>query len=327
MIAPPPDFAADIPLELAQRAHYGTSFSPEARGASERSGYAATLAGDYAAFAKDAATDEKRATLDEEFARYRAGYRSRYLAYLGSRARCMSTMITGGSNFPVERQRKRNAHADTKAADLIEFRKRALAAIHKALHPELRPIMAGDGDATTRLAAKIATAERIQAKMKTANAAIRKHARAGEAAQIAALIALGHPEGRARDLLTPDFCGRVGFAAYAITNNGADIRRMRARLEEISRNQATEATESAGEHARLEDCPADNRVRLFFPGKPSADVRARLKSAGFRWAPTLDCWQAYRNHRSILVARREAGATVDESPVALTQPQGVPSND
>jgi hypothetical protein len=37
--------------------------------------------------------------------------------------------------------------------------------------------------------------------------------------------------------------------------------------------------------------PIDNRVRLFFPGKPSADVRSRLKSRGFRWAPSVGAWQ------------------------------------
>jgi len=303
-------FENDIPFELAQRAHAGTSFVPEDRAASERAGYASTLASDYASLAEHATTDEKRATLEEEFARYRQGYRKRYLAYLGSRARCMSTMITGGSNFPVERMRKRNDHASRKTDELIEFRKAALAAILKTLHPEWRPIMAGDGDAQTRLAEKIAKAEQLQAVMKAANVAIRKHARAGEAAQIAALMALGHSEGRARDLLKRDFCGRIGFAAFELTNNQANIRRLRGRLTVVARDQATEATEIEGQLARLEDCPADNRVRLYFPGKPAADVRARLGAAGFRWTRSMVCWQAYRNDRALAFARREAGIQV-----------------
>ena len=169
--------------------------------------------------------------------------------------------------------------------------------------------MAGDDDATQRLADKIGTAEALQATMKAANAAIRKHARAGEAAQIQALVALGFNEGRARDLLQPDFAGNIGFAPFELTNNNANIRRMKARLGEVSRNQATTSMEVAGENARLEDAPADNRVRLYYPGKPADDVRTRLKSSGFRWTPSLGCWQAYRNHNTLITARREAGVS------------------
>jgi hypothetical protein len=298
---------SDIPLDLAQRAHAGTSFVPENRGASERSGYAATLIGDYSSLEKYATTDEKRATLDEEFTRYREGYRSRYLAHLTARSRCMSTMITGGSNFPTRRNAKRNDVADKRTTELVEYRERALTAIRKALQPELRPVMAGDSDATTRLLEKITKAEDIQARMRACNAAIRKHAKAGPDAQIAVLVGLGLTETRARDLLQPDFAGRIGFADYELTNNNANIRRMKVRLTQIARDQATETTEITGESARLEDSPADNRVRLYFPGKPDVEVRDRLKSAGFRWTPSLGCWQAYRNHNSLAVARREAG--------------------
>jgi hypothetical protein len=150
------DFASDIPLELARAAHRGTSFVPDERGSQERASYASTLASDYANLERYADNDDKRATLASEFERYREGYGRRYRDMLAAKSRTMSTMITGGSNFPTARNRKRGAVADKRTSELVEFRERALAAIRKKLRPELAPIMAGDDDATARLRAKSA---------------------------------------------------------------------------------------------------------------------------------------------------------------------------
>src|ERR1051325_4884509 len=96
-------FAQDIPADIARAAHNGTSFTPGERAEQERRGYAATLASDLAALEKLADTDEKQLQLEHEFARYRDGYRERSLARLRALSRCLSTMITGRSKFPVAR--------------------------------------------------------------------------------------------------------------------------------------------------------------------------------------------------------------------------------
>jgi hypothetical protein len=279
---------------------------PDERGRQEREGYAQQLAEDWQKLSKHA-TDENLAALEGAFVHYRLGYRQKYLAYLTARARCMSTMITGASNFPTARNAKRNNAADKRLAELTEYRVRALSSILKALHPELEPIRLGDADAAERLREKIAHAEAHQERMKAANTVIRQAAKDGAEAQVAALIALGLPLAIARELLKPDFCGRIGFADYQLKNNGSEIRRLKARLAEVERVKSEPASELEGERARLEDCPADNRVRLFFGGKPDAEVRTRLKRSGFRWAPSLGCWQAYRNYNAIEVAKKEAG--------------------
>lgn len=301
-------FENDIPVTLARAAHEGTSFVPERRADAERSDYAATLKADYESLGKLADTDEKRATLEGEFARYREGYAKRTRAYLHSRSRLVSWMIAGPSNFPVARMEKRGNVTHKRLTELLDYRERALKAIRRTLTPELRPIMAGDADAVARLEEKIRDAERSQEAMKRANAIVRmkpKNVQTGE--KLADLMALGLSHRRATELFEPDFCGRIGFPDYALQNNNANIRRMKERLEQISRAQATPETKIEGANATLEDCPPENRVRLFFPGKPAADVRDRLKSSGFRWAPSLGCWQAYRNYRSLETAKAVAG--------------------
>jgi hypothetical protein len=302
------DFSADIPLNVATRAYEGTSHSPERRGAAEVSGYAQTLTSDLAEFTALALKHGSGDQLAELFPRYREAYRRSTLAHLSAKSRCISTLITGGSNFPVRRAEKANTTEHRRLEEVLNCRKLWRKRIFKAIVPNTDgPIMSGDADAPERLADEIAKAEELQRRMKETNAAIRKHKKAGPEAQVAALVALGFSEARAVLLLKPDSCGRIGFADFELTNNNANIRRMKARLVTVEKAHATPATEQEGTRARLEDCPAENRVRLFYPGKPDADIRATLKSSGFRWAPSLGCWQAYRNNRTLPMARHLAG--------------------
>lgn len=303
-----PDFRADISLELATSAHQGTSFSPERRGESEVRNYAQTLATDFAEFSGHAAKHGTGDAFAELFPRYREAYKRSTLAHLSAKSRCLSTMIAGGSNFPVRRAEKANATAHRRLDDVLNCRGLWRKRLFKALVPNTNaPIMSGDADAGERLADKIAKAEELQKRMKDANSAIRKHKKAGPEAQIAALAALGFHELQAAELLKPDSCGRIGYADCELTNNGANIRRLKLRLHKVEKAHATPATTLEGVHARIEDCPSENRIRLFFPNKPDAKTRTALKRSGYRWTPSLGCWQGYRNDRTFPAARELAG--------------------
>ncbi|MDI9379770.1 MAG: hypothetical protein QM845_02680 [Verrucomicrobiota bacterium] len=285
----------DIPTREAYDAHRGTSFVPDTRAQEERANYAAVLTGDYAYLHGIANTEEKKALLDSEFARYRAGYRKRYRAWLSAKSRCVSTMIVGPANFNTGRAEKANRSEHARCEDLIGFRTRALEVIRKKLQPELRPIMAGDDDACDRLREDIKRAEEHQALMKAANVAMRKHAKDSDARR-AALEALGLQE-------VVNY-----FQSYELTNNSANIRRMKKRLAYLLALRAAPPVEITGDNGiTVNDVPAENRVRLTFPDKPDYETRAMLKRSGYRWTPSLGVWQAYRNDRSFELARKLAG--------------------
>jgi hypothetical protein len=301
------ELIADIPRNVAIAAHNGTSHTPDERGDGERRAYAANLRMAWDNLAKHADTPEKVAILTAEWQTFREGYAHRVLEYLRARSRCLSVLVTGAARFPTARNAKANNIADKRAKEACEYYGAGIQTIARILRPELRPIMSGDHDAIERLKEKIAVLEAMHERMKAANMAIRKHAKKGADAQLAALLALGLAEELARKALEPDPMGRVGFPAYAITNNGAEIRRLRARLAEVERAAVAEVETFEGAIAKYEDDPGANRVRLYYPGKPDDATRARLKSGGFRWTPTIEAWQAYRNPRAIAIAKREAG--------------------
>lgn len=299
------DIENDIPLQLAINAHNGTSFVPDERGRNERVYYAERLRNDYAQLLEYAGgTASAEAILAEEFPRYREGTRKRTIAYLASRSRIVSVMIAGPSNFPSARMRKRNDSADNKYDDLREYRERALKAIRKRLNPNEGAIMTGDADAVTRLELKIQAAEAKQDQMKRVNAAIRKHKTTED--QASALAKLGFPQDFVAEVLKPDHVGRIGFPSYELQNNNANIRRMKQRLEQVKTLKTTPEGEWIGLQARVADAPAENRVRILFPGEPDAATRMDMKKNGFRWAPSQNAWQAYRNPRTIAYAKRIA---------------------
>lgn len=319
------DFAQDIPATLAEQAFNGTSFSPEKRGQSARDGYAQDMAQALEELTRHATKGCTLDILPSVFAQYRARQSSAYRAYLASSSRCVSSFIAGPSNFPAARMNKRADIAHKRFNEYYDGGKAAMRRAIKELRPDLRPIMAGDADAVERLQKEIDKAERVQVLMKSANAAIRKHAKAGEAHQVAALMELGLTEAGAVEFLRPDYAGRIGAPAYALSNNSANIRRMKERLEKITSAKAQPVTqlESASGITLEDDAPA-NRVRLFFPGKPSEEIRADLKSSGFRWAPSLGAWQAYRNRCALETAKRLAGAPVASEATEPEAPEAAP---
>lgn len=104
-------------------------------------------------------------------------------------------------------------------------------------------------------------------------------------------------EFKARELLKPDFLGRVGFPDYKLTNNNAVIRNAKKRLEQVTKLKDTEENEYEVNGVRVLESSADNRFQIFFDDKPSEEVRTKLKKAGYRWSPTNGCWQCYLTSR------------------------------
>ncbi len=299
------DFLNDIPLGLAAQAFYGTSFEPEKRGASYRNDYAATMAADFETMRQNAEKGGTIDQLDAEFSRYRSGYASRYRAFLSSHSRCISSMITGPSNFPTRRSEKCNNVADRRMKDIIDFREIGMKAALRNLRPDLRPIMSGDADAVERLNEELAKLEESQARMKAVNSAYSKYLKDPEIIEV---LDLSDAE---RDMIRnykPRYAWEPRpFAPYELSNNSANIRRVKARVEQLFRAKATAATVIEAGYIKIEDSPAENRVRLFFPDEPTADVRTNLKKNGFRWSPSVGAWQAYRNPNSMRVAQSFVG--------------------
>ena len=58
--------------------------------------------------------------------------------------------------------------------------------------------------------------------------------------------------------------------------------------------EAKETTDANG--VTIRENVDENRLQIIFPGKPSAEARAILKSHGFRWSPMQTAWQRQLNN-------------------------------
>jgi Domain of unknown function (DUF3560) len=62
-------------------------------------------------------------------------------------------------------------------------------------------------------------------------------------------------------------------------------------LATLERNAVRAATKEPELYGDIRVEESENRVRIYFPGKPSEALRSLLKSRGFRWSPSEGAWQ------------------------------------
>lgn len=212
-------------------------------------------------------------------------------------ARCPSILISGGGNFPVRKKEKQNAARDRNLEEWNYIQ----GLLDKIRSVGTGGISSDDPQAVEKLEAKLATMEKHQEMMKAANAAIRmKDPAKGDAK----LAELGYTPEDIAKLRAPDFCGRIGYPAYELQNNNANIRRIRGRIAELKKR--TENTPEGWEFdgGRVVVNTAENRLQIIFDGKPDADIRTELKGEGFRWAPSQGAWQRQLTDNAMRAARR-----------------------
>ena len=119
------------------------------------------------------------------------------------------------------------------------------------------------------------------------------------------LAKLGFKPSEIKGAFEPDFCGRIGFAGYQLSNNSANIRRIHARIAELQKLADREDKEYwlIDEYLEVKENTAENRVFLYFPGKPPEAERDIIKANGFRWNRHEVAWCRKLNNNAVWAAK------------------------
>lgn len=194
------------------------------------------------------------------------------------------------------RHRRTLEHSQNLMFRMVDDLKKADHYKQKAASVGIGGISSDDPEAVQKIKAELEKLEEKQGRMKTANKHLRKN-------DNVALLSMGYSEQLISELKKPDFAGRTGYADYAITNNGANIRRLKKRIEELTARAGDTTSEQTINGVRILDNVEDNRLQLFFPGKPEEEVRKKLKASGFRWSPYAGAWQRQRSNAAMYLAQ------------------------
>lgn len=215
---------------------------------------------------------------------------------------CPSVMISGGSNFPVRKKEKQNAASDRNMQEYMEIQ----GILDKIKSVGKGGISSDDHQAIEKLQAKLDKLVKHQEMMKAANAAIRmKDHEKGNAK----LAEMGYTPDEIKQLREPDFCGRIGYPSYLLSNNNANIKRIRDRITALEKKK-TEPTLEGWDFdggSVIANTEA-NRLQILFDEKPDEATRATLKQNGFRWSPSNKAWQRQLTPNAESAARKLFGS-------------------
>ena len=211
-------------------------------------------------------------------------------------ARVPSVMIAGPANFPVGKKEKQNRARDN---NMEEWRY-IQGLLDKIRSTGMGGISADDPAAIEKLQKKLDGLERSQFIMKEVNTYYRKHGKLDGCA----LLSPDQIEKLKASMASSWRSDPRPFESYQLTNNNAEIRRVKARIEQLSKQAQQEFSGWEFDGGRVEMNREDNRLQVFFDGKPDADTRAELKSSGFRWAPSVGAWQRQLTDNAIRAADR-----------------------
>ena len=178
-----------------------------------------------------------------------------------------------------------------------------------------RVISSDDPNAIQKLQDKLEMCEKSQKYMKEVNAYYRKNGTCEgfpgmEAARAARL------DESVRQAYSWD---KQPFPSYALTNNSAEIRRLKQRIEKLTVNQEVGFVGWTFDGGEVVANSEENRLQILFDEKPDEQKRSALKGNGFKWSPSKYDWPRQLNDNAIYAASRmeflrpESG----ESPVKL----------
>lgn len=327
----PKPYGDDIGVDLAIRAFKGTSWDSQRRGADTLRDY-----NNFLIKVKKELEDYGRSqpqpvdpfSIEEAFEKYRSGLKKRWVEWLSSESRVVSTMIAGRGNFPVRRMQKLIGYAENKQKEKWRFEKAGLETAKK----KLRSLGKGESKEKFSIAPekeKLARMEQDLEAMKAINKIARSKS-IKQADKIKQLMELGLKKTTAENAAkSPE----AVYPSYSLTNFRNRIKHQRAKVAKLERAILLEedtptsgilkvefdVSEKRPHAGYVEYNVPEQRIKIFFEDgdaiRKDAPYRTKLKkSAALRFAGSTNAWQRKLTDNGIWAVRNLLGLSYDQMP-------------
>lgn len=274
--------------ELAYRAYYAISFSPDKR--------------------RDTTLKEHEEELNADLGnipecereRYVSNYKKYFSSWLNAMSNCMSSMITGPSGFNVRRAEKANIIEHNRYKEFIDWREKALKAIAKRVE-QSKPEEQKSSEDWLRLKRSILSSART---IREINDGENRYSnKALFVSSIYNKVETFAKKGNIEIVQkSVDLIQELNKESSIITErhrffNLPEV--AKAISEKIIAKNEKESDEKHFIGGRVIHNFEEDRLQLIFDEKPLPDIIHQLKKNGFRWSPRFMAWQRQLTNNAI----------------------------
>lgn len=162
-------------------------------------------------------------------------------------------------------------------------------------------ISSDDPDAVKKLTEKLEILQKYQTEMKSMNNYYRKNGTCkgyknlsdDEAIKIDTQIENGYS------------WEKQPFPGWELSNNNANIRRIKERIEDLTRVHEKKYESIGFEGGRIVVNKEINRLQIFFDDIPDSEIRGEMKSRGFKFSKyNNNAWQRQLNDNAVYAAKK-----------------------
>jgi len=283
---------SDLDYQTALNAYRNTSFSSDKRAEMEQSAYLGAMQAMYDSLEPYAKNEEQIQILHAEMKRYQKDFLQRRHEILHRRSGLASSAITGGSNFPVRQQKKRQEIDDRKTKEFNDWNEKVKTSIKRKINRKIT-----SEEKYSSLEKNIIKDVEIAATTEFRGEKVPSYIRTGAKARIEGRVNTLANNGQTEEVekilkTIEDIQEKKGKTVFTKRHRIWKEKDRAERVKQIHSEKVGEKEIMVFEGGNIVNNMDIDRVQIFFDEIPSEEIRKDMKAEGWRFSRrNNNAWQ------------------------------------